>query len=110
MNYVQGAFSRQRVRDSFYSRVDPDSNEWVCKCGVKRKQGGHGYTNLVSHLERQHPAELDALINEEGLEDLLQKTKAFVFPRANEEAKELFRASQKHGDPLFRQSGESVLS
>ena len=53
---------------------------------------------------------LDALINEEGLEDLLQKTKAFVFPRANEEAKELFRASQKHGDPLFRQSGESVLS
>ena len=33
--------------------------------------------------------------------------KAFVFPRANEEAKELFRAGQKHGGPL---SGESMLS
>ena len=50
---------------------------------------------------------LDALTSEEGLEDLLQKMKAFVFPRANEEAKELFRAGQKHGGPL---SGESMLS
>ena len=53
---------------------------------------------------------LDALISEEGLEDLLQKMKAFVFPRANEEAKELFRAGQKHRGPLSRQSGESMLS
>ena len=53
---------------------------------------------------------LDALTSEEGLEDLLQKMKAFVFPRANEEAKELFRAGQKHGGPLSRQSGESMLS
>ena len=36
--------------------------------------------------------------------------KAFVFPRANEEAKELFRAGQKHGGPLSCQSGESTLS
>ena len=53
---------------------------------------------------------LDALTSEEGLEDLLQKMKAFVFPRANEEAKELFRAGQKHGGPLSRQAGESMLS
>ena len=53
---------------------------------------------------------LDALTSEEGLEDLLQKMKAFVCPRANEEAKELFRAGQKHGGPLSRLSGESMLS
>ena len=53
---------------------------------------------------------LDALTSEEGMEDLLQKMKAFVFPRANQEAKELFRAGQKHGGPLSRQSGESMLS
>ena len=54
---------------------------------------------------------LDALTSQEGLEDLLQKRKAFVFPRANdEEAKELVRAGQKHGGPLSRQAGESMLS
>ena len=36
--------------------------------------------------------------------------KAFVFPRANEEAKELFRAGQKHGGQLSHQSGEFMLS
>lgn len=53
---------------------------------------------------------LDAVTNQEGLEELLRKMKSVVFRRATEEAKHLFRAGQRHGGPLSRQNGESMLS
>ena len=51
---------------------------------------------------------LDALTSEEGLEDLLQKMKAFVFPRANYQRRRSCSALAR--GPLSRQSGESMLS
>ena len=45
-----------------------------------------------------------------GLVKLVGEIKSHVFPRAREEAKELFRAGQKQGGPLSRQPGEPMLS
>ena len=45
-----------------------------------------------------------------GLEHVITQIKARVFPRAQEEAKELFRAGQRIGGPLARQSLEPTLS
>ena len=44
-----------------------------------------------------------------GLRDFITKMRSIVFPRAAEEARELFRAGQRQG-ALARQSGESMLS
>ena len=44
-----------------------------------------------------------------GLRSFVEKMREVVFPCATEEARELFRAGQKHG-VLSRQSGESMLS
>ena len=44
-----------------------------------------------------------------GLRSFVEKMREVVFPRATEEARELFRAGQKHG-VLSRQAGESMLS
>ena len=50
------------------------------------------------------------LTKPDGLVKLVSKIRSFVFPRAAEEAKELFRAGQKHQGPLSRQHSESMLS
>lgn len=50
--------SGKRVRDEFYTKLNSESNTYVCKCGCKRKVSGHGYTNLVDHVRRDHPDEL----------------------------------------------------
>ena len=52
----------------------------------------------------------DQLTAPGGLEHLITQIKAHVFPRAQEQAKELFRAGQRVGGPLARQSLEPMLS
>ena len=52
----------------------------------------------------------EALMKPKGLETLVSRIRANVFPRATEEARELFRAGQRQGGVLSRQSGESMLS
>ena len=53
---------------------------------------------------------LEVLSAPGGLIRLVNEIKAHVFPRAKEEAKELFRAGQKQGGPLSRQPSEPMLS
>ena len=53
---------------------------------------------------------LEVLSESVGLVKLVGEIKSHVFPRAREEAKELFRAGQKQGGPLSRQPGEPMLS
>ena len=51
-----------------------------------------------------------ALVADQGLRSLVKKVKENVFPRASEEAKELFRIGQVRGGILSRQSSESMVS
>ena len=51
-----------------------------------------------------------ALVQDEGLRSLISKIKLSVFPRASEEAKELFRLGQMRGGVLSRQVNESMVS
>ena len=51
-----------------------------------------------------------ALVADQGLRSLVKKVKENVFPRASEEAKELFRIRQVRGGILSRQSSESMVS
>ena len=51
-----------------------------------------------------------ALVQDEGLRSLISKIKLSVFPRASEEAKELFRLGQMRGGVLSRQMNESMVS
>ena len=53
---------------------------------------------------------LETLTQDGGLERLVERIKSHVFPRAQEEAKELFRAGQKAGGVLSRQPQEPMLS
>eukprot|EP00435_Cladocopium_sp_Y103_P068333 s119_g31.t1 len=53
---------------------------------------------------------LETLIEEGGVQKLVIAVKQHVFPRATEEAKELFRAGQRQQGPLSRQQSESMLS
>ena len=53
---------------------------------------------------------LEVLSEPGGLVKLVGEIRSHVFPRAREEAKELFRAGQKQGGPLSRQPGEPMLS
>ena len=53
---------------------------------------------------------LDQLTAPGGLEHLITQITAHVFPRAQEEAKELFRAGQRVGGSSARQSLEPMLS
>ena len=53
---------------------------------------------------------LEVLSKPGGLVKLVGEIKSHVFPRAREEAKELFRAGQKQGGPLSRQPGKPMLS
>ena len=52
---------------------------------------------------------LDQLTAAGGLEHLITQIKAHVFPRAQEEAKELFRAGRRIGGPLVRESLEPTM-
>lgn len=53
-----------RIRDAFFTQKEGNPQEWVCKCGAKRKQQGSGYTNLVSHVEKQHANDLHNLLSD----------------------------------------------
>ena len=50
----------------------------------------------------------EALMRPKGLETLISRIPANLFPRATEETRELFRAGQRQGGVLSRQSGESM--
>ena len=52
---------------------------------------------------------VDVLTQPGGLRKFVKKLRDIVFPRASEEARELFKAGQKPGS-LARQNGESMLS
>ena len=52
---------------------------------------------------------VDVLTRPGGLRKFVKKLRDVVFPRASEEARELFKAGQKPGS-LARQNGESMLS
>ncbi|CAE7471035.1 unnamed protein product [Symbiodinium natans] len=52
---------------------------------------------------------VDALTAPGGLRSFIERMREVVFPRATEEARELFRAGQRLGT-LSRQAGESMLS
>ena len=52
---------------------------------------------------------VDALTAPGGLRSFIERMREVVFPRATEEARELFRAGQRPGT-LSRQAGESMLS
>ena len=52
---------------------------------------------------------VESLTARGGLRSFVEKIREVVFPRATEEARELFRAGQKHG-VISRQAGESMLS
>ena len=52
---------------------------------------------------------VDVLTQPGGLRKFVEKLRDNVFPRASEEARELFKVGQKPGS-LARQNGESMLS
>ena len=52
---------------------------------------------------------IESLTTPGGLRNFITQLRNVVFPRAAEEARELFRAGQRHG-ALARQGGESMLS
>ena len=53
---------------------------------------------------------LETLVAKGGLDELVERIRKMVFPRATEEARELFRTGQRVGGPLARQQGESMVS
>ena len=69
----------QRIRDAFFTESDKNSNEWICKCGTRRKQTGHGYTNLVSHVEKQHPTDLQTLLSDAGYAENSSASESLFF-------------------------------
>ncbi len=52
----------KKVRDTFFKLVEGTDDIWVCRYGTKRKVKGSGYTNFVTHVQSQHPAERSALL------------------------------------------------
>ena len=53
---------------------------------------------------------MDNLTHENGIRNLIDAIKKVVFPRASEEARELFHVGQRSNGPLSRQFGEAVGS
>ena len=53
---------------------------------------------------------INALVADGGLRELVRRIKQSVFPRASEEARELFRIGQVRSGPLSRQPSESMRS
>ena len=53
---------------------------------------------------------LERLCRNDGLEHLIEMVKQHAFPLRSQEASELFRQGQLRTGPLFRQSGEGMLS
>ncbi|RHZ39796.1 hypothetical protein DYB31_005002 [Aphanomyces astaci] len=45
----------KQLAELYFTRSSPESTLWLCKCGKRRTQNGTGYTNLTSHIEREHP-------------------------------------------------------
>lgn len=78
------------VRDKFYKQSDDDPKVWICNCGIRRKKKVPGYTNLVEHVAKQHPAEYLTLQN-----DISSGTNVVSSPAS------LFFYSKKHIVCLF---------
>ncbi len=53
----------RKIREAFFTRIHSTGYEWECRCGKRRKLNGTGFTNLVSHVQSQHPEELKVLID-----------------------------------------------
>jgi len=43
------------IANAFFRLVSPDSNIFVCECGLRRNRNKSSYTNLVSHVRAEHP-------------------------------------------------------
>ncbi len=52
------------IREKFYTLAHEENCIWKCKCGVLRKQSGSSYTNLVSHVQTQHPESCAELLRD----------------------------------------------
>lgn len=52
------AISNKEIVNLFYTRASDTSNVWKCQCGTSRTQNGTGFSNLMQHLDRKHPAEV----------------------------------------------------
>lgn len=52
--------SNKELAKLFYTRDAPYSTNYTCQCGTKKFGIGSDHSNLMSHLERKHPAELQA--------------------------------------------------
>ena len=48
--------SGKALAEIFFTRVNRTS--WECKCGKTRKQSSNGYSNLVSHIMKEHAEEV----------------------------------------------------
>ncbi len=72
----------KRVRDVFFTLSDHEGNIWVCKYGTTRK-GGRGYENFLSHVRKQHPADLNALHEDTSHVSTgsVRATTSLLFPR-----------------------------
>ena len=49
------------IRDPFFNQCTDDSQYWIYKCGTKRKITGRGWTNLTTHVLKEHAQEYAAL-------------------------------------------------
>ena len=58
----QTVFGR-RVRDAFFTQDPNYESLWVCFCKIERKPSGSGYSNLLSHVQNRHAAQLQDLRN-----------------------------------------------
>ncbi len=54
----------KRIRDAFFKQIEANSSVWQCKCGCKRKDSGRGYSNFVTHVQSEHPDDLQVLLPE----------------------------------------------
>ncbi len=80
---MQGISRGQQIRDSLFTRLSPGSDEWVCVCGTKRKNSRTGYTNLVTHVQSQHPNDSLKLESNEFLSnfDSHESPKSSFYPK-----------------------------
>lgn len=53
--------SGRRIAELFFTQQE-GTNNYVCRCGVKRKKPGTSYENLLSHVRSQHP-DYDGLLS-----------------------------------------------
>lgn len=52
------------MKDEFFTRNHPNSNNWMCKCGYKMEVSGHEHVNLVDHVQKDHAKDLQRFIKD----------------------------------------------